>query len=441
MSTTSPDRLGTPVSSGSRVEVDRLTWRPFGRREPVLADLSLALEPGERVLLAGPSGSGKSTLLRALAGVLTTTESGDLTGSVLVDGSPPAGAAVGLLVQDPADASVAGRVGRDVAFGPENLGDPRPAIWARVTEALHSVGFPHGLDRATSALSGGEAQRLALAGVLALRPGLVLLDEPTSMLDPVSAAVVRAAVLDAVVGAGATLVLVEHQVEPWLDLVDRVVVLDGSGAECADGPVRATLAAETTSLLARGVWVPGEGAPAPLPVDPGLCAPVGGAPTVEDALVEASSVTVTRAPRAGLGVPEQPARPVLALAEATAVVRPGEVVAVTGPSGAGKTTLTGLLAGLEAPTTGSVVAGAPMRAARPASGTEDGPAGAAAVGPEPATWGSADLAARVGWVPQQPSSPSSGERSVTTCWRPPGAWGRTRPQPPPGPTACWTPSG
>ncbi|MGZ4695829.1 MAG: ATP-binding cassette domain-containing protein [Oryzihumus sp.] len=402
MSTTSPDRLGTPVAAGSRVEVDRLTWRPFGRREPVLADLSLTLEPGERMLLAGPSGSGKSTLLRALAGVLTTTESGDLTGSVLVDGAPPAGAAVGLLVQDPADASVAGRVGRDVAFGPENLGMPRPAIWARVADALRSVGFPHGVDRATSALSGGEAQRLALAGVLALRPGLVLLDEPTSMLDPSSAAVVRAAVLDAVVDAGATLVLVEHQVEPWLDLVDRVVVLDGSGTRCADGPVRATLAAETTSLLARGVWVPGEGAPSPLPVDPGLCAPVGAAPAVEDALVEASSVTVTRAPRAGLGVPEQPGGPVLALAEVTAGVRPGEVVAVTGPSGAGKTTLTGLLAGLEAPTTGSVVAGASLRAARPAPGAAPTRvAGAAAVAPEPATWGSAELAARVGWVPQQ----------------------------------------
>src|SRR4029079_4967391 len=128
-----------------------------------------------RVLLAGPSGSGKSTLLRALAGVLTTTETGDLTGSVLVDGSPPAGSSVGLMMQDPTDALVAGRVGRDVAFGPENFGMPRDQIWSRVLSSLASVGFPYDENHPTNALSGGETQRLALAGVLALTPRLVLL--------------------------------------------------------------------------------------------------------------------------------------------------------------------------------------------------------------------------------------------------------------------------
>ena len=87
-----------PVAKGALVEVRDLTWRPFGRREPVLAGVSLRIEPGSRVLLAGPSGSGKSTLLRALAGVLTTTETGDLTGSVLIDGSPSAGSSVGLMM-------------------------------------------------------------------------------------------------------------------------------------------------------------------------------------------------------------------------------------------------------------------------------------------------------------------------------------------------------
>src|SRR5512141_3121771 len=103
--------LALSVGGGALVEVADLTWRPFGRREPVLAGITLRIEPGSHVLLAGPSGAGKSTFLRALAGVLTTTESGDLTGSVLIDGAPPAGSSVGLMMQDPADALVAGRVG------------------------------------------------------------------------------------------------------------------------------------------------------------------------------------------------------------------------------------------------------------------------------------------------------------------------------------------
>src|SRR5665811_1783268 len=196
---------GAPlVVQGALVEVRDLTWRPFGRREPVLAGISLRIEAGSRVLLAGPSGSGKSTLLRALAGVLTTTETGDLTGSVLIDGSPSARSSVALMMQDPGDALVAGRVGRDVAFGPESFGMPRAQIWSRVRSALASVGFPYDEDHATKALSGGEAQRLALAGVLALTPSLVLLDEPASMLDPSSAAVVRRAILSAVRTSGAT---------------------------------------------------------------------------------------------------------------------------------------------------------------------------------------------------------------------------------------------
>ena len=246
---------------GAVVDVDELTWRPFGRREPVLAGISLHIEAGSRVLLAGPSGSGKSTLLRALAGVLTATETGVLTGSVLIDGLRPAGSSVGLMMQDPADALVAGRVGRDVAFGPESFGMPRAQIWSRVRSALASVGFPYDVDHPTSALSGGETQRLALAGVLALTPRLVLLDEPTSMLDPAAAARVRAAIVSAVRRSGATLVMVEHRLSDWVDEVDRLVVLDRSGRVSAHGPVRPTLAMNADSLAAQGVWVPGVPAP------------------------------------------------------------------------------------------------------------------------------------------------------------------------------------
>jgi energy-coupling factor transport system ATP-binding protein len=365
-----------------------LTWRPFGRGEPVLSGISLHIEAGSRVLLAGPSGSGKSTFLRALAGVLTTTETGELTGSVLIDGSQPAGSSVGLMMQDPADAVVAGRVGRDVAFGPESFGMSRAQIWSRVRSALSAVGFPYDQDHATSALSGGETQRLALAGVLALTPRLVLLDEPTSMLDPAAAAMVRAAVVSAVRGSGATLVMVEHQLSDWVDEVDRLVVLDRAGRVSADGPVAQTLAGHAGSLAAQGVWVPGVPAPRRLDVSRSLCAPTR--PTSSgEVLAVADSVSVIRKPRASV-MSNRPSPAVQALVSVCAEVRPGECVAVVGPSGAGKSTLTALLAGVEAPTRGSVCAGGGLLA--------DLPANASAT---PVRWPSRLLAARFGWVPQQ----------------------------------------
>ena len=227
--------------------MDALTWRPFGRREPVLRDVSLTLRPGERVLLVGPSGSGKSTLLRALAGLLETVDAGELSGSVLVDGAAPGErpGAVGLVLQEPGAGVVAASVGRDVAFGPENVGMPRAAMPALVSSALASVGLGDlPLDTPTSALSGGQTQRLALAGTLALDPSVVLLDEPTAMLDPGSAQEVRDAVAGLTADGGRavaasepggpvarhqspTIVVVEHVLAPWVDLVERLVVLVG----------------------------------------------------------------------------------------------------------------------------------------------------------------------------------------------------------------------
>ena len=121
----SPRTAGT----GASVEVDGLTWRPYGRTQPVLTDLTLRFGAGERVLLVGPSGSGKSTVLRAVAGLLLTADAGDLSGTVLVDGVAPGSVAgsVGLVLQDPGAGVVASTAARDVAFGLENLGMPRDA--------------------------------------------------------------------------------------------------------------------------------------------------------------------------------------------------------------------------------------------------------------------------------------------------------------------------
>jgi energy-coupling factor transporter ATP-binding protein EcfA2 len=224
-------------------------WRHAGRAKPAVHALDLDILPGERVLLLGPSGAGKSTLLHALAGVLGDVnddgEAGDSdeSGSLLVDGGSPRGqrGRAGLMQQDPETQVVLSRVGDDVAFGAENLAVPRDAIWRRVHEALADVGLSHlPLDHPTSALSGGQKQRLALAGILAMRPGLILLDEPTANLDPAGVLEVRDAVGRCLDKTGATLVVVEHRVSVWKDLVDRIVVLQpGSAADPAvllDGP-------------------------------------------------------------------------------------------------------------------------------------------------------------------------------------------------------------
>ena len=375
-----------PVLGGARLDINELTWRPFGRDSPVLSGITLSAEPGERILLTGPSGSGKSTLLRAIAGVLMTVESGELGGSITVDSMDPhkGGASAGLLVQDPADAMVAGRVGREVAFGPENLGLAREEIWRRVQESLDAVGFPYGVGHPVGAVSGGESQRLALAGVLALGPRLILLDEPTAMLDPAAAAKVRNAICAAVADTAATMIIVEHHFDNWLDKIDRVVVLSAAGVVVADGPVAETLVAHSETLAALGVWLPEVLAPVPLQLTNELVLAFDTASGTGTPAVVAKNVTVNRVARIGFSTSATPASSVLS--QVNAIARAGELVVLVGASGAGKSTLAALLAGLSAPSDGSVHAAGEWGADSSA---------------QLCRWSSRDLASRVGWVPQQ----------------------------------------
>lgn len=350
--------------SRPRVRVRGLGWCPLGRRRPVLQGLDLDLAPGERVGLVGPSGAGKSTLLHALAGVLGEAVPGDLTGRVEVDG------AAGLVLQDPGAAVVADRIGRDVAFGPENLGLPRDEIWRRVRHALARVGLQHQLDRPTAALSGGERQRLALAGALALRPGTMLLDEPTSMLDADNASRVRAAVLESLVGTDTTLLVVDHHIGPWLEHLDRVLVMDRGGALAHEVAPDALASRWGDRLAADGIWVPGIPAPEPLLPPAALVAPDRPGPELH--ITGLTVELVTRRMRGTVRT--------VALDGLDATVPPGAVTAVTGPSGSGKSTLVAVLAGLQ----------------RPQRGTVEGTA-------EP-LWQlrSRRLAGTAGWVPQEP---------------------------------------
>ena len=330
------------------------------------------------MLLAGPSGSGKSTLLRALAGVLTGNENGRYAGSVTRAGGPDAtggpaalgGPPVGLLLQDSTDAVVARRAGRDAAFGLENQGVPRERMWQRVRAALQGVRFPYGQDHLVAELSGGERQRLALAGVVVLQPGLLLLDEPTSMLDPDAAAAVRQVIVGAAAAAGATTVVVEHHLDPWVGWADRLLVLDRQGALAADGPCEATLREHGAVLAAHGVWVPGAAPPVPVTVGTDLVRPEADGPVS----LEAHAV--------GLRLGDR-----WALREVDARLASGRALAVQGASGAGKSSLVSVLAGLVRPSAGEVVADPRLRRGLDRS---------------PYRWRSTDLARRVGWVPQQP---------------------------------------
>ncbi len=331
-----------------------------------MRDVDLVIEPGERVLLLGASGAGKTTLMHALAGVLGGDDEGETRGSLLVDGHDPAArrGRAGLVLQDPDAQVILSRVGDDVAFGCENLGVPRDEIWVRVRHALDAVGLDVALDRSTTALSGGQKQRLALAGVLAMRPGLLLLDEPTANLDPEGVAEVRHAVESVVASTGATLVVIEHRVAVWRDLVDRVVVLAADGGILADGAPDDVLRDQGASLAASGVWVPGRepAAPARIPAAP--------VPLVraEDLAVGRARGTVV-ADTVGVGL------------------RAGRVTALTGPNGGGKSTLALTLGGLLPPLAGRVLAEAGL---------------AGGLGADPAAWRSRELAARIGTVFQDP---------------------------------------
>jgi energy-coupling factor transport system ATP-binding protein len=352
----------------ARVEVGGWGWRYAGRRLPATRDIDLTIDPGERILLLGASGAGKSTLLAGLAGLLGGSDEGEATGRILVDGEVPEAqrGRIGLVLQDPEAGVVLSKVGDDVAFGCENLGVPAAAIGSRVAGALASVGLDVPLDRPTKALSGGQKQRLALAGVLAMRPGLLLLDEPTANLDPDGVREVRDAVERVVAGGETTLVLIEHRTAVWADLVTRVIVLAPAGGLLADGPPARVFAEHGEALAAAGVWVPGR------PVDLPTLAP---APSSPGAVLSASGLTIGRERRA----------PVLAGLDV--VVPEGAGTVVTGPNGAGKSTLALTLAGLLPELAGEVVAT---------------PALAARSGRRPSRWRSTELLTRIGTVFQEP---------------------------------------
>ncbi|HVL97375.1 MAG TPA: ATP-binding cassette domain-containing protein [Solirubrobacteraceae bacterium] len=352
---------------------DRVTYAYPGAPLPALRDVSLRVEPGEFVVLAGGTGSGKSTLLRAACGLVPHFHGGRFAGRVVAGGlgtreHGPAELArvAGTLLQEPETQVVMGTVRAELALPLENAALAAPAVARGVEEAALALGIAHLLERSTSELSGGELQRVALGAALVARPQLVLLDEPTSQLDPVAGDELLGVLRRLNEEWGTAVVLSEHRLDRCLGAADRVIAMRDGAVACdapprefltwagADAPDLQTPAARLFSLA--GI------SPPPVAVKDARAA-LRDRPLPERPAVPAIARQSGRSRRAGAPalalerVWFEPRGAVAILRGASLAVAPGEIVALMGRNGAGKSTLLRVAAGVLAPTRGRVRAG------------------------------------------------------------------------------------
>lgn len=302
------------------VELNHFTWRPSPEYAPLLLDITLRVEPGQAVLVTGASGSGKTTLAHLIAGVNQGVTDAVSEGHLVVSvPGAPGRPVVGLVVQQPDDQTILHTIGDDVAFGLENTGVEPAEMPERIVEALHQVGLNLPLDFPTAILSGGQRQRLALAGALAMRPGMLILDEPLQALDADGKIQVLEAIQRLRSETKMTLLVIDHEPSHWLALVDRVITLES-------GRLSAEVEPSSFHRPPRGELV-----------SPAQSSGSGGG----DVVIQARHLEV------GYGAQSLPGRHSLE-------VRGGEVFALTGPNGSGKTTLALTLAGLLPPLGGAL---------------------------------------------------------------------------------------
>ncbi len=215
------------------IDIQNLSYTYPNMSEPTLSGIDLHIDDGEFVLLLGASGSGKSTFIQCLNGLVPKITGGNLEGEIVINGKDvrnykvhQMASDVGIIFQNPDTQLFSLTVGKDVAFGPENLGMPKEEILRRMDLAMHIVGMEDMRDRFVFTLSGGEKQRVAIAGTLAMEPHVMVLDEPTSDLDPVGTGEVLSLVRRLNQEKDMTIILIEHKIDEVVHLADRVVVMD-----------------------------------------------------------------------------------------------------------------------------------------------------------------------------------------------------------------------
>jgi len=374
------------AAPAGQLRADDVSFAYVGAARAALRHVNLGVAPGEVVLVTGASGCGKSTLALALCGLIPSRVHGELRGRVMFGTTPLSGMKpheasqlVGMVFQNPNLQLINQTVQSEVAFGPENLALPQPEIAARVDWCLDVTGMASLRTAAVVTLSGGQKQRTAIAATLAMRPRILVLDEPLSDLDPVGAQEVLATLQRLARDGGTGVIIIEHRVDEVAPWADRVVLMD-DGRVVLDQPPRAAWA-EPGPWRATGVGIPDVvrlahavpgafGSGLPLSVREA-------ADAVKDTWFEAALAAAAAArgigPAAGAGPEVGPpllswdgvsvefdGKPVVD--DVTLAVDEGEWVALIGANGSGKSTLTGLTVGLGKPSAGVVrFRGRPVR--------------------------------------------------------------------------------
>jgi energy-coupling factor transport system ATP-binding protein len=347
-------------ASPPQIVLDRVSYQYPSAADPALHHVDLEIPEGAFALIAGRSGSGKSTLLRCLNGLVPHFSGGRFGGSVIVDGydtrhyGPRAlSRSVGFVFQDPEAQFITSRVEDEIAFGMEQLAVPPVVMRKRVEEMLDLMGIASLRHRLVDELSGGERQRVAVAAALALQPKVLVLDEPTSQLDPWGAEDVLMALVRLNDDLGLTIVLAEHRLERVAGHADRMVVAD-RGSLYLDGPPRQVMG-RIDPVMAPPVVRLGQAfgwQPLPLTIKEGRAA-VRADGWYPDASPTDSPrppvAPVMRLANVSIGYERRPV-----LQDLDLEVRPGEVVALMGRNGSGKTTLLRSVIGLHRVARGTV---------------------------------------------------------------------------------------